>query len=58
MGNTEVLRGWSHSKHYLCLQWMLLQEAQPKTLSSPQAFNTAFVNSSTGGTSLGNSSFL
>ena len=30
MGNMDALRDWGHAKDYVRMQWMMLQQAQPK----------------------------
>jgi GDPmannose 4,6-dehydratase len=41
LGNLDALRDWGHARDYVEMQWLMLQQDQPRTSSSPPACNTA-----------------
>jgi hypothetical protein len=48
MGNIDALRDWGHAKDYVRMQWMMLQQDQPRISSSPPACSTRCASSSAG----------
>ena len=44
LGNLDSKRDWGHARDYVEMQWLMLQQSTPPTMSSPPVCSTASAN--------------